>query len=275
MSDPQSDSPSDPTPERQTSPGALLAGRRGLVVGVANERSIAWGITRHAAAHGAQIALTFQGEALERRVRPLAERVSSPIVEPLDVTRPEEIEALFRRIGEQWGTLDFLVHSIAFADRDDLSGRTIDTSREGFLKALEISAYSLISLARAAEPLMGAGGSVLAMTYLGSVKAVPNYNVMGIAKAALEATVRYLALDLGAKGVRVNAISAGPIKTLAAAGVSGLRGMLGQAAERSPLKRNVTTDDVGTAGLYLLSDLSTAVTGEIHYVDAGFNITAW
>jgi enoyl-[acyl-carrier protein] reductase I len=282
MSDPRPETtdppaPSDaagrPTP--RTAPGPLLAGRRGLVVGVANERSIAWGIARHAAEHGAQIALTFQGEALERRVRPLAERVASPIVEPLDVTRPEQIDALFARIAEEWGALDFLVHSIAFADRDDLSGRTIDTSRDGFLKALEISAYSLIALARAAEPLMSAGGSVIAMTYLGSVKAVPNYNVMGIAKAALEATVRYLALDLGEKGVRVNAISAGPIKTLAAAGVSGLRGMLGQAAGRSPLKRNVSTDDVGTAGLYLLSDLSAGVTGEIHYVDAGFNITAW
>ncbi|HVS65199.1 MAG TPA: enoyl-ACP reductase [Thermoanaerobaculia bacterium] len=262
-------------PALRTSPGALLEGRRGLVVGVANERSIAWGVTRHAAEHGAQIALTFQGEALERRVRPLAERVGSLIVEPLDVTRPDQIEALFARIGEEWGALDFLVHSIAFADRDDLSGRTLDTSRDGFLKALEISAYSLISLARAAEPLMSSGGSVIAMTYLGSVKAVPNYNVMGIAKAALEATVRYLALDLGEKGVRVNAISAGPIKTLAAAGVSGLRSMLGQAADRSPLKRNVSTDDVGTAGLYLLSDLAAGVTGEIHYVDAGFNITAW
>jgi enoyl-[acyl-carrier protein] reductase I len=266
---------SDSEPTHNLGPGALLAGRRGLVVGVANERSIAWGVARHAAAHGAELAFSFQGEALERRVRPLAAQVGSEIVEPLDVTRPEEIDALFAKIGDAWGSLDFLVHSIAFADREDLSGRTIDTSRDGFLKAMEISAYSLIALARAAEPLMSAGGSVIAMTYLGSVKAVPNYNVMGIAKAALEAAVRYLALDLGARGVRVNAISAGPIKTLAAAGVSGLRGMLGQAAERSPLKRNVSTDDVGAAGLYLLSDLSAGVTGEIHYVDAGFNITAW
>ncbi|HVS14077.1 MAG TPA: enoyl-ACP reductase [Thermoanaerobaculia bacterium] len=265
----------DPQPARNMGPGPLLAGRRGLVVGVANERSIAWGVARHAAAHGAELAFSFQGEALERRVRPLAEQVGSTLVEPLDVTRPQEIAALFAKIGEAWGSLDFLVHSIAFAEREDLSGRTIDTSRDGFLKALEISAYSLIALTRAAEPLMGPGGSVIAMTYLGSVKAVPNYNVMGIAKAALEAAVRYLALDLGARGVRVNAISAGPIKTLAAAGVSGLRGMLGQAAERSPLQRNVSTDDVGAAGLYLLCDLSAGVTGEIHYVDAGFNITAW
>ncbi|MGH2571407.1 MAG: enoyl-ACP reductase FabI [bacterium] len=252
----------------------LLAGKKGLIVGVANERSIAWGIARRAAAAGARLAFTFQGEALERRVRPLAAQVESGVVVPMDVTDDAQVDAAFREVERGLGGLDFLVHSIAWADRNDLAGRTIDTSREGFLKALEISAYSFLLLARKAEPLMPNGGSVLTLTYLGSVKAVPNYNVMGIAKAALEASVRYLARDLGPKNIRVNAISAGPIKTLAASGVSGLRDMLADAAERAPLKRNVDTDDVGAAGLYLLSSLSKGVTGEIHYVDAGFSITA-
>ncbi|REJ82239.1 MAG: enoyl-[acyl-carrier-protein] reductase FabI [Acidobacteria bacterium] len=255
--------------------GRLLEGKRGLVVGVANQRSIAWGIARAAAAHGAELAFTFQGDALEKRVRPLAASLESEIVEELDVTDDEQMRRLFELLRERWGQLDFLVHSVAFADRQDLQGRTIDTSREGFLKALEISAYSLISLSRAAEPLMTGGGSILAMTYLGSVQAVPNYNVMGIAKAALESAIRYLALDLGPAGVRVNGISAGPIKTLAASGVSGLRGLLSQAAERAPLKRNVDIDDVGRAGVYLASDLSSGTTGEILYVDAGLNVTAW
>jgi enoyl-[acyl-carrier protein] reductase I len=256
-------------------PSPLLAGRRGLVVGVANERSIAWGIARNARAAGAELAFTFQGEALERRVRPLAAEAGSSIVEPLDVTQPAEVDAVFARLREEWGRLDFLVHSVAYAERADLQGRTVDTSREGFLKALEISAYSLIALSRAAEPLLTSGGSILTLTYYGAVKAVPNYNVMGIAKAALEASVRYLALDLGPAGIRVNGISAGPIKTLAAAGVSGLRSMLGEAAERAALRRNVSIDDVGKAATYLLSDLSAGVTGEIHYVDAGLSIRAW
>jgi enoyl-[acyl-carrier protein] reductase I len=252
----------------------LLAGKRGLVVGVANHRSIAWGIARQAHLAGAELAFTFQGEALERRVRPLAESVGASLVLPLDVTRDDELEAVFDAIGEKWGKLDFLVHSIAWADREDLKGRTVDTSRDGFLKAMEISAYSLLSLTRGAEPLMSEGGSVLAMSYYGSIKSLPSYNVMGIAKAALEAGVRYLALDLGAQAIRVNAISAGPIKTLAASGVSGMRGMLDSAAERAPLRRNIDTDDVGKAGVYLLSDFSSGVTGEIHYVDAGFSTTA-
>ncbi|HET9888255.1 MAG TPA: enoyl-ACP reductase [bacterium] len=252
----------------------LLQGKKGLVVGVANERSIAWGIARRAAAAGATLAFTYQGEALERRVRPLAESVHSPLILPLDATDDAQVDATFDEIAGKFGAIDFLVHSIAYANREDLSGRTIDTSRAGFLKALEISAYSLLHFARKAEPIMPAGGSILTLTYYGSVKAVPNYNIMGIAKAALEATVRYLAIDLGAKGIRVNAISAGPIKTLAAAGVSGLRGMLQDAAERAPLKRNVDIDDVGSAGLYLISPLSKGVTGEVHYVDAGFSITA-
>lgn len=252
----------------------LLRGKRGLVVGVANQRSIAWGIARAAAAEGAELAFTYQGEALERRVRPLAEQVSSSIVEPLDVTDAGQIQEVFDKLKAEWGQLDFLVHSVAFADREDLKGRTIDTSRDGFLKALEISAYSLISLCRAAEPLMSPGGSIIALTYHGSVKMAPSYNVMGIAKAALESAVRYLAADLGPNAIRVNAISAGPIKTLAASGVSGLRSLLGGAAERAPLKRNVNIDDVGKSAVYLLSDFSSGVTGEIHYVDAGLSTTA-
>ncbi len=252
----------------------LLAGKKGLVVGVANERSIAWGIARRAAAAGAKLAFTFQGEALERRVRPLAESVHSPAILPLDVTDDAQVDAVFDALGQTFGTLDFVVHSVAFANREDLAGRTVDTSRAGFLKALEISVYSLLHLARKAEPLMPNGGSLLTLTYYGSSKVVPNYNIMGVAKAALEASVRYLALDLGPKRIRVNAISAGAIKTLAAAGVSGLRGMLQDAVDRAPLRRNVDIDDVGAAALYLLSPLSKGVTGEIHYVDAGFNVTA-
>jgi enoyl-[acyl-carrier protein] reductase I len=254
--------------------GGLLAGKRGLVVGVANFRSIAWGIARHAYRHGAELAFTYQGEALERRVRPLAASVGSELVLPLDVTRDQEIAAVFEQIGARWGRLDFLVHSIAFAEREDLSGRTLDTSRAGFAKALDISAYSLIALARAAEHLLAPGSSIIAMTYYGATKALPSYNVMGIAKAALEASVRYLARDLGEKGIRINAISAGPIKTLAASGVSGLRGFLEVAGERAPLRRNVTTDDVGKAAVYLMSDLASGVTGEVHFVDAGFSTTA-
>ena len=269
------DSQAQKEPTIHPAPGlGLLKGRRGLVVGVANQRSIAWGIARAAAAEGAELAFTYQGDALERRVRPLAEEVSSSIVEPLDVTDEAQVAAVFDKLQSEWGQLDFLVHSVAYADREDLKGRTIDTSREGFLKALEISAYSLISLSRAAEPLMAPGGSIVALTYHGSVKMAPSYNVMGIAKAALESGVRYLAADLGPDAIRVNAISAGPIKTLAASGVSGLRSLLGGAAERAPLKRNVNIDDVGKSAVYLLSDLSSGVTGEIHYVDAGLSTTA-
>lgn len=269
------DSKNSDEPIVHPAPGlGLLRGKRGLIVGVANQRSIAWGIARAAAAEGAELAFTFQGEALERRVRPLAQEVSASIIEPLDVTDEDQVRAVFEKLQSEWGHLDFLVHSVAYADREDLKGRTIDTSRDGFLKALEISAYSLISLSRAAEPLMGSGGSILALTYHGSVKMAPSYNVMGIAKAALESSVRYLAADLGPDAVRVNAISAGPIKTLAASGVAGLRSLLGGAAERAPLKRNVNIDDVGKSAVYLLSDLSSGVTGEIHYVDAGLSTTA-
>ena len=252
----------------------MLAGKKGLVVGVANERSIAWGIARRAAAAGAELAFTYQGDALLRRVQPLAESVGSDLLVPMDVTDDTQVDAAFGAVRERFGSLDFLVHSIAYADREDLKGRTIDTSRDGFLKAMEISVYSLLLLARKAEPMLNDQGAIVTMTYHGSVKSVPNYNVMGIAKAALEAAVRYLARDLGGRGIRVNAISAGPIKTLAASGVSGLRSMLADMAQRAPLQRNVDTDDVGCAGLYLLSGLSKGVTGEIHYVDAGFNTTA-
>ena len=265
---------SEASTEAQGAATGLLAGKKGLIVGVANHRSIAWGIARQAHLQGAELAFTFQGEALERRVRPLAAEVGSELVVPLDVTRPQELDDTFAALHSSWGKLDFLVHSVAWAERDDLAGRTVDTSREGFLKSMEISAYSLLALTRRAEKLMSDGGSVLALTYYGSVKSLPNYNVMGIAKAALEASVRYLALDLGEQEIRVNAISAGPIKTLAASGVSGLRGMMAQAAERAPLRRNVDIDDVGRAAVYLLSDLSSGVTGEIHYVDAGFSTTA-
>ncbi|MCA9752836.1 MAG: enoyl-ACP reductase [Gemmatimonadetes bacterium] len=252
----------------------LLAGKKGLVVGVANERSIAWGIARQAAAAGAELAFTYQGDALLKRVRPLAEEAGSRVLVEMDVTNEEQVDRAFDEVRSSLGKLDFLVHSVAFADREDLAGRTIDTSRAGFLKAMEISVYSFLALARRAEPLMTDGGSLLTLTYYGSVKAMPNYNVMGIAKAGLEASVRYASLDLGPAKIRVNAISAGPIKTLAASGVSGLRGMLADAAERAPLKRNVDIDDVGSAALYFLSDLSRGVTGEVHYVDAGFNVTA-
>ena len=253
---------------------ALMAGKKGLIVGVANERSIAWGIARRVASAGAQLAFTYQGDSLLRRVQPLAESIGSPVLVPMDVTDEAQVDAAFDQVQAGFGGLDFLVHSIAYAEREDLQGCTIDTSREGFLKAMEISVYSLLLLARKAEPLMTDGGSIVAMSYYGSVKAVPNYNVMGIAKAGLEATVRYLALDLGESNIRVNAISAGPIKTLAASGVSGLRGMLAAMADRAPLRRNIDTDDVGAAGLYLLSDLAKGVTGEVHYVDAGLSTTA-
>lgn len=263
------ESPPDGAPSR-----GLLAGRRGLVVGVANKRSLAWGIARRAHQEGAELAFTFQGDALERRVRPLAASIGSAFVEPLDVTDDGQIEAVFAGLKERWGRLDFLVHSVAFANREDLLGRTVDTSRAGFSTALDISCYSLIALARAAEPLMTEGGSVVAMTYYGASKATPNYNVMGIAKAALEASIRYLAVDLGPKNIRVHGISAGPVRTLAASGVSGMRSMLKVMPERAPLGRNITVDDVGATAAYLLSDLSAGTTGGIHFVDAGFSITA-
>jgi enoyl-[acyl-carrier protein] reductase I len=250
----------------------LLEGKKGLILGVANEKSIAWGIARVAAAHGAELGFNYLGEPLERRVRPLAESLQARLIEPLDVTSDVQIDGFFEKVRACWGRLDFLVHSIAFANKTSLRSRFCETSRSDFHLALDVSCYSLVALARRAAPLMPAGGSILTLTYIGSVRAMPNYNVMGVAKAALEAAVRYLAADLGPDGIRVNGISAGPIRTLAAAGIAGFRSILDSYEKATPLGRNVTTEDVGNSALYLLSDLSSGVTGEIHYVDAGFNI---
>ncbi|MGH7501091.1 MAG: enoyl-ACP reductase FabI [Longimicrobiales bacterium] len=254
--------------------GQLYEGKRGLVFGVANDRSIAWGIARTVHAQGCRdLAFTFEGEILEKRVRPLAESINAPFVLECNVTDEEQVRSVFNEIGAAWDGLDFLVHSIAFANREDLDGRFLDTSREGFLKALEISCYSLVQLSRQAAPLLAARkGSIVTLSYYGAEKVVPNYNVMGVAKAALEASVRYLAADLGPEGVRVNAVSAGPIKTLAAAGVRGFRGMLGFVEEKSPLRRNVTQDDVGRAAAFLCSDHAAGITGEVLYVDSGYHI---
>lgn len=250
-----------------------MAGKRVLVFGVANERSIAWGISQALHAAGAKLGFTFLNEALERRVRPLAERVGSDLVLPCDATDEEQVAQVFRQVEEQWGGLDVLIHSIAFANREDLEGRFVDTGREGFLTAMEVSAYTLVSLSRAAAPLLReSGGNILTMSYYGAEKVIPHYNVMGVAKAALEASVRYLAADLGPDGIRVNAISAGPIKTLAASGIRGFKSMLDIAEERAPLRRSVTTADVGHAAVFLCSEMGAGVTGETLYVDAGYQI---
>jgi enoyl-[acyl-carrier protein] reductase I len=250
----------------------ILSGKKALVFGVANDRSIAWGIAKALHAEGAELGFTFQGEALERRVRPLAESVGSKLVLPCDVGQVEQIDAVYEEVRKTWNTFDVLVHSIAFANREDLQKPFHQTSREGFRLALEVSVYSLIAIVRPALPHLNPGASVITMTYYGAEKVVPNYNVMGVAKAALEATVRYLAYELGEKGIRVNAISAGPIKTLAASGVSGFRSMLKTAGEMTPLRRNVTQDEVGTTAAFLASSWASAVTGEVLYVDAGANI---
>jgi len=251
----------------------LLKGKRGVVFGVANERSIAWAISEALHAEGAELAFTYAGEILEKRVRPLAEGIGAKIILPCDVTKDDEIERVFATLKQEWGGLDILVHAIAYANREDLANPYVQTSRAGFHLALDVSSYSLVALTRHAAPLMeGRKGSILTMTYLGAEKVIPNYNVMGVAKAALEASVRYLAYDLGPKGIRVNAISAGPIKTLAAAGIAGFKDMLHYAAERAPLKRNIDAEEVGRTALYLASDLSSAVTGEVMHVDAGYNI---
>jgi enoyl-[acyl-carrier protein] reductase I len=252
--------------------GTLMAGKRGLIMGVANDRSIAWGIARAVAAQGAEIAFTYQGEALERRVRPLAESVGSDIVLPCDVTDEASIDAVFETLEKRWGKLDFLVHAIGFADKQFLRGRYMDTPRAAFLQALDISCFSFVSVSKRAAALMSEGGSLLTLTYLGAERVTPHYNVMGVAKAALEASVRYMAVDVGARGIRVNAISAGPIKTLAASGIGDFRYILKWNQYNAPLKRNTTIEDVGGAGLYLLSDLGAGVTGEIHHVDSGYHI---
>jgi enoyl-[acyl-carrier protein] reductase I len=249
----------------------LMAGKRGLIMGVANNRSIAWGIAKQLAGQGAEIAYSYQGEALKKRVEPLAAEIGSDILVECDVTNGPAMDETFRVLKDKWGRLDFLVHAIGFSNKEELEGRYIDTTPENFALTMNISVYSFTAVAKRAEPLMAPGASLLTLTYYGSEKYVPNYNVMGVAKAALEASVRYLAVDMGSKGIRVNAISAGAIKTLAASGIAGLRDMLHWQEANSPLRRNVTTDEVGGAALYLLSDLASGVTGEIHYVDAGYN----
>lgn len=249
----------------------LLKGKKGLIMGVANQRSIAWGIAQAAHEAGAELGFTYAGEALKKRVEPLAESVNSELVLECDVTSDEAIKETFTKVKEQWGEIDFLVHAIAFADREDLKGRFVETSRKGFALAMDISAYSLVAVSREALPLMSKGGNILTLSYYGAEKVVPNYNVMGVAKAALEANVRYLADDLGQDGIRVNAISAGPIKTLAASGIGDFRKMLDYYAENSPLGRNVTQEEVGKTSLWLLSDLASGVTGETVYVDSGYH----
>jgi len=252
----------------------LMDGKRGVIFGVANDKSIAWGVAQQLHAAGAELAFTYLNEALEKRVRPLAGSLGSTIILPCDVGSDDEIAAVFKELEQQWGTIDFVVHAVAFANREDLKNPFSQTNREGFNLAMDISAYSLLPMTRYAMPLMPAGGSIVTMSYLGAVLAVPDYNVMGVAKAALEASVRYLAAELGPQQIRVNAISAGPIKTLAASGIGNFKQKLRTMEERSPLRRTVTKEEVGKATLYLLSDLSTGVTGEIHYVDGGFNISA-
>jgi enoyl-[acyl-carrier protein] reductase I len=250
----------------------IMQGKRGLVMGVANNRSIAWGIAKAAGEAGAQVALTYQGDALKKRVEPLAAELGGLVAGHCDVTDPASMDAVFAVIKEKWGGLDFLVHAIAFSDKDELTGRYLDTSEGNFARTMQISCYSLTALAQRAEPLMEGGGSILTLTYYGAERVMPHYNVMGVAKAALEASVRYLAADLGPSGIRVNAISAGPIKTLAASGIGDFRYILKWNEYNAPLRRTVSTDEVGQSALYLLSDMGRAVTGEVHHVDAGYHI---
>jgi enoyl-[acyl-carrier protein] reductase I len=250
----------------------LMRGKRGLVMGVANQRSLGWGIAKACRAHGAELAFTYQGEALKRRVEPLAQEVCGLVVGDCDVAVPASIDAAFANLQSTWGGIDFLIHAIAFSDRDQLDGRYVDTTAENFVKTMLISCYSFTAVAQRAEKMMPNGGSLLTLTYYGSEKWMPHYNVMGVAKAALEASVRYLAADLGTKNIRVNAISSGPIKTLAASAVGDFRYILKWNEGNAPLRRNVTIDEVGESGAYLLSDMSRAVTGEVHHVDAGYHI---
>ncbi len=250
----------------------FMAGTRGLVMGVANERSIAWGIASMAAAQGAELAFTYQGDNLKKRVEPLAARVGSEIVLPCDVTDAASMDAVFDALSQRWGRLDFLVHAIAYSDKDELTGDYVDTSPENFTRTLDISCYSFTALARRCQPLMQNGGSLLTLTYIGAERVMPHYNVMGVAKAALEASVRALAADLGTRGIRVNAISAGPIKTLAASGIGDFRYILKWNEYNAPLRRTVTIEEVGKAASFLLSDLGSGVTGEVLHVDAGYHV---
>jgi enoyl-[acyl-carrier protein] reductase I len=261
-----------PGAEAAVPSGTLMQGKRGLIMGVANNRSIAWGIAKAAAAQGASLAFTYQGDALKKRVEPLAAEVNSKLVLPCDVTDTASIDAVFAELAKQWGSLDFLVHAIAFSDKAELDGRYVDTTEKNFTQTMLISCFSFTALAQRAEKLMKPGGSLLTLTYYGAEKVMPHYNVMGVAKAALEASVRYLAADLGRNGIRVNAISAGPIKTLAASGIADFRYILRWNEYNSALRRTVTIEEVGASALYLLSDLSRGVTGEVHHVDAGYHV---
>jgi enoyl-[acyl-carrier protein] reductase I len=252
----------------------LMKGKRGLIMGVANDHSIAWGIAQMLAKHGAELAFTYQGDALAKRVKPLAESVGSNFIMPCDVEDVASLDAVFNSVKERWGKLDFLVHAIAFSDKTELKGRYADSTRENFIRTMVISCYAFTEAAKRAAALMPDGGSMVTLTYNGGDRAMPNYNVMGVAKAALEASVRYLAVDFGPQKIRVNGISAGPIRTLAGAGITDARYMFAFQQKYSPLGRGVTLDELGGAGLYLLSDLSTGVTGEIHFVDSGYNVIA-
>ncbi len=250
----------------------LMQGKRGLIMGLANDRSLAWGIAKALHAQGAEMAFSYQGEALERRVRPLANEVGSDFLIECDVSDLTQLDTAFETLGTKWPKIDFLVHAIGFSDKNELRGLYVDTSIENFLMTMNISAYSMVAVTKRARALMPDGGSILTLSYYGAEKVVPHYNVMGVAKAALETSVKYLAMDLGPENIRVNAISAGPIKTLAASGIGDFRYILKWNELNSPLRRNVTIEDVGGAGLYMLSDLSSGVTGEIHHVDAGYNV---
>ena len=255
-----------------TAKTGLMQGKKGLVMGVANDRSIGWGIAAATAGQGAELAFTYQGDALKKRVNPLAESVGSNIVLPCDVTDEGSVDLVFNTLKEKWGKLDFLVHAIAYSDKEELKGGYVETTRENFQKTMDISVYSFTALARRAAEMMPDGGSLLTMTYYGAERVMPHYNVMGVAKAALEASVRYLAVDLGGQNIRVNGLSAGPMKTLAASGIGDFRYILKWNEYNSPLKRNVTLGDIGGAGLYLLSDLSSGVSGETHHVDCGYHV---
>lgn len=252
--------------------GDLLAGRKGLIMGVANDHSIAWGIAKAAAAHGAELAFTYQGEAFGRRVKPLAESLGSDLLLPCDVMDEASLDTLFDTLKEKWGEIDFIVHAVAYSDKSELKGQYVDTTRENFRQTMEISCYSFTDIARRASEMMPNGGSMITLTYAGAERVMPNYNVMGVAKAALEASVRYLSVDLGRRGIRVNALSAGPMRTLAGSAIGSARYVFKWNKTHSPLKETVELDDVGGSALYLLSDLSKRVTGEVHHVDSGFNI---
>ncbi len=250
----------------------LMTGKRGLIMGLANDRSLAWGIAQKLRAAGAELAFSYQGEAMEKRVRPLAEQVGSDFLIDCDVSDMANLDAAFATLAARWPTIDFVVHAIGYSDKNELRGLYVDTSLDNFLLTMNISAYSFVAVAQRARPMMSPGGALLTLSYYGAEKVIPHYNVMGVAKAALEASVKYLAMDLGPEGIRVNAISAGPIKTLAASGIGDFRYILKWNELNAPLRRNVTIDDVGGAGLYLLSDLASGVTGETHHVDAGYHV---